>query len=120
MQPPATISGESESESVPSSPLILVGASVRAAARSAQIAGIPVIGIDLFGDTDTIAACQSHLRVSRFDQAAQIAENIPATEVMQVGGFEGENRLLGALQKRHTVLGPPQELRERLLQKSDQ
>ena len=38
--------------------LILHGASVRAAAQSAQAAGFAVFGIDLFGDTDALAACQ--------------------------------------------------------------
>ena len=62
MQPPATISGESEAETV-RSPLILVGASVRAAAQSAQTAGFSVIGIDLFGDTDTLRACDRYHRL---------------------------------------------------------
>lgn len=44
--------------------LLLVGASVRWAAQSAKKAGFHVIGMDLFGDTDTLSACDVFYRIS--------------------------------------------------------
>ena len=57
MQPPQATNVNLGSQG----PLILIGASVRAAAQSAARAGYQVTGIDLFGDTDTLQACESYL-----------------------------------------------------------
>ncbi len=43
--------------------VVLVGASIRAAAESAQRAGFLVTGVDLFGDTDTRAACDQFFQI---------------------------------------------------------
>lgn len=47
--------------------ILLVGASVRWAAQSSKNAGFSVIGMDLFGDTDTRAACEVFYRISPED-----------------------------------------------------
>ena len=47
--------------------ILLVGASVRWAAQSSKKAGFSVIGMDLFGDADTRAACDVFYRISAED-----------------------------------------------------
>ncbi|MFK8112340.1 MAG: ATP-grasp domain-containing protein [Rubripirellula sp.] len=66
--------------------IVLVGASVRAAAESAKRAGYTVIGIDLFGDTDTLAACDQHFFLSS-DFREQIQAACLNTPVLQVSGL---------------------------------
>jgi predicted ATP-grasp superfamily ATP-dependent carboligase len=101
------------------SPLLLVGLSVRALAQSAQRAGIPVVGIDLFGDKDARAACLAHYEVAgntvngqwSFDRAALIRQ--VARAVRRHGcrhwvagsGFEVQSELLSSLHPKLKLLG---------------
>jgi uncharacterized protein len=64
-------------------PIVLIGASVRAAAQSARRAGFRVTGVDLFGDVDTLAACEQHRLLSEI--TAQELRTAPL--VLQVGGL---------------------------------
>ena len=47
--------------------LCLLGASVRAAAQSAQRAGIQVFAVDRFGDKDTLEVSDAYLRLPDLD-----------------------------------------------------
>ena len=106
MQPPAhppMNMPQTESDRV-----ILVGASVRSAAESAKRAGKRVIGIDLFGDTDTLAACDQHLcfrSVTQRTSATAIAINrLRDVPVLVVGGL-GQKLSLPAILRRRAI-GP--------------
>lgn len=86
-------------------PLILVGASVRAAAQSARRAGVPVIGIDLFADRDTRQACDRCYRIDSVDELAPLLARVPPARLMQVGGLSGELPILQEAATRHRLLG---------------
>ena len=107
MQPPA----KSSATPRPASPLILVGASVRAAAESARRAGYRVHGIDLFGDRDTRAACSGYRSVSDLLSARE--PQLPEGDVVLVGGLRLENEILQKLGRRRIVAAPA-SLRQRL------
>ena len=102
MQPPARPLinvPPSESDEV-----ILVGASVRSAAESARRAGKRVIGIDLFGDTDTLAACDQHLCLRSIwqENSASAADigRLPDVPVLVVGGLAQKFPLPPTLRRR--------------------
>lgn len=86
--------------------IILLGASVRAAAQSARRGGFSVLGVDLFGDSDTLRACDRHELLDRSWQNEAIAKhiaNFPVTTnlpIIRVGGLgnmhlDGEFQSLG-------------------------
>lgn len=113
MQPPAELNlhwlhgGASEKQ------IALVGASVRAAAQSAQRAGFCVTGIDLFGDADTLQACRRHclIKDNQYDRLAQLCAGIP---LLQVGGLVSHQPLIQRLQRRSQLLGPSISVCDRL------
>ena len=99
MQPPepsATVEKENLSaiEPEPTKHLVLVGASVRAAAKSAKTAGLSVTGVDLFGDLDTRRYCD---RFATFDDLSTLTSEeldawlgtVPKGPFLQVGGLLG-------------------------------
>ncbi len=66
---------------------MLFGATVRAAAQSAKRAGFHVVGADLFGDTDTLDACDEHVLLrNTTDWQRLSAATQPALKLM-VGGI---------------------------------
>ncbi|MEM9365546.1 MAG: hypothetical protein AAGD07_06080 [Planctomycetota bacterium] len=89
--------------------VVFVGASVRWAARSASQAGYRVIGIDLFGDEDTRAACQAMHIVESPTELMRVAHGVADrtnATVETVGGFTGSR--FG----RHAAATPSGHLRE--------
>ncbi len=84
----------------------LIGASVRAAAESAKLGGFTVIGLDQFGDQDTLSACECHLLLDEAmhraailaspigNPIAQIGQEIP---LIPVGGLVGARQWLDDL-----------------------
>ncbi|QEG01119.1 ATP-grasp domain protein [Stieleria maiorica] len=73
-------------------PIVLVGASARAAAESAQIAGFSPIVIDQFGDRETVASAHQwhsldEIRVS--DTTAMLDRIVGDTPIAIVGGLQG-------------------------------
>ena len=84
----------------------LIGASVRAAAESARLAGFEVTGLDQFGDEDTRSACQRYLSLDgemlrRDDPASPIENSIARIgnemPLISVGGLSGSRRWLDSL-----------------------
>lgn len=67
--------------------VILVGASVRAAAESARRGGWEVIGIDLFGDCDTREHCVHFHQFVDLDRLREFDSVIPRVQVCVVGDF---------------------------------
>jgi uncharacterized protein len=86
-------------------PLTIVGASVRAAASSAQRAGFQPFAIDLFADRDLAAECQA-VRVERYplDFSAALAA-APAAPWIYTGGLENFPRLVDRLAAIRPLLG---------------
>ncbi|QDT11281.1 ATP-grasp domain-containing protein [Planctomycetes bacterium K23_9] len=77
MQPPQPPTDPTTIDlSLGENPLILIGASVRAAAQSANRAGFDVFGIDFFGDVDAQDACRWFASLEQIDQLSddQLAE----------------------------------------------
>lgn len=87
---------------------------------------MPVIGIDLFGDTDTRAACDRFVRLPAMGELPGLLRSLPPVPVMQVGGLAAEHELpdvrgplevggpLDAGANRQLVLGPSPQLRQKL------
>ncbi|MEM8669547.1 MAG: ATP-grasp domain-containing protein [Planctomycetota bacterium] len=91
MQPPEIHAGSQVSER-PS--LVLVGASVRAAARSATRGGYRVIGVDAFGDTDTRELCDEfYLWTGDDEPIAEIMRIAERCPVIQVGDIMQAEKL---------------------------
>jgi predicted ATP-grasp superfamily ATP-dependent carboligase len=86
-------------------PLIILGASARAAAQSAQRAGFSPHAIDLFGDAD-LRAIASVTQIQRYP-----AEFLPALAAapnapwMYIGGLENYPRLVARLARLRPLLG---------------
>ncbi|TWU39260.1 ATP-grasp domain-containing protein [Novipirellula artificiosorum] len=66
--------------------IILIGASVRAAAQSAVRAGIRVIGVDFFGDIDCRDCCERFILVRPDETDAQLNLRLPSLPRLSVGG----------------------------------
>ena len=87
-------------------PLILVGASVRAAARSARRAGFAPWAIDLFGDVDlrdetrTVLVCRNLA-----DDLVRLWPRTPRAPWLYTGGLENDPDLLDQLADSRRLLG---------------
>jgi predicted ATP-grasp superfamily ATP-dependent carboligase len=90
MQPPAPVTRSNDSSR---GPIVLVGASVRAAAESARRAGFAPIAIDQYGDRETIAASDRWhplCEVRRVGTAPGLGNGLPPeVPVAIVGGLDG-------------------------------
>ncbi len=128
MQPPASRNRESRCSCPAEKRIVLVGASVRAAAQSASRAGFCVTGIDLFGDRDTQAVCHQHFMVPKlggggsqgdpgtfhrvdFDTIVDACEGVP---VVEVGGLNAANLLFERLADLCPLLGAAADVRDQL------
>ncbi len=77
--------------------LILVGASVRAAAMSARRAGLSVWGADLFADED-LRQIGDARRIERYpEQLVELLEQAPPWPWMYTGAIENHRRLIDQL-----------------------
>lgn len=81
----------------PTKTVVLIGASIRAAAQSARRAGFQVVGIDLFGDQDCRDACQRYAMLDQTDDAAKMLNEYPSAPVVCVGGFADPASVLRSL-----------------------
>lgn len=97
MQPPAA--HRSYSKRLKSRPrrVVLIGASVRAAAQSAKRAGFLVTGIDLFGDTDARAACEQFFLLGDESLESKLAAHCSGFPSLLVGGTNHANDLVARL-----------------------
>ncbi|HJT35757.1 MAG TPA: ATP-grasp domain-containing protein [Pirellulales bacterium] len=90
--------------------LLILGASVRAAAQSAARAGFTPICGDLFGDADLRS--QHHCNVVRrypYD-LERIAQGCPAGPWLFTGGLENQPALVGRISAGRTLYGNPPEV----------
>ncbi|HWB08530.1 MAG TPA: ATP-grasp domain-containing protein [Pirellulales bacterium] len=92
--------------------LLILGASVRAAAQSAARAGMHPICGDLFFDADLPAAARGQVAASFPDDLLHIAEQAPAAPWMYTGGLENHPRLVARISRDRELLGTrPESLR---------
>ena len=88
-------------------PIVIVGASVRQFATSANSLGINCIAIDFFGDLETQSASQC-LTIRKFDELSELLRNklTGNSRLMIGGGLENQTRLLGDPLIQERLLGP--------------
>lgn len=86
-------------------PLLIVGASVRAAAQSAQRAGFSVAAIDLFADED-LAECARAVRCDAYPaDLPRLAASLPDGPWMYAGGLENYPRIVAEIATRRVLWG---------------
>ena len=85
--------------------LTIFGASVRAAAQSAQRAGFRPFAADLFADTDLQACCEC-VRLSDYpDELAQVLRRSPGYPWMYSGGLENHPLLVARMETLRPLYG---------------
>lgn len=94
--------------------LLILGASVRAAAQSAARAGVRSICGDLFADADLPNTADAHI-ASRFpSDLIRIADHAPHAPWMYTGGIENYPRLVARVTRGRELFGTPAEALERV------
>lgn len=91
--------------SSPPRSLLIVGASARAAAQSANAAGYNCFAIDLFSDVDTRACCKESVKVDRLEDAISAAGQFPAEALIYTGVMENRPDLLSQLSDQFPLAG---------------
>lgn len=93
--------------------LLILGASVRAAAQSAARAGMRPICGDLFFDADLPAFASGQVARSFPGDLLRISQHVPAAPWMYTGGLENYPRLVARIAAQRDLLGtPPESLRQ--------
>ncbi len=100
--------------------IILFGSSVRAAAESARRGGFGVVGIDLFGDTDTRRACDQFFLIADSGSGDQpeldrVLDDCAGLPMLMVGGFSQPQAWIDRLSTVCPQLGPSASIRSQLL-----
>jgi uncharacterized protein len=94
--------------------LVIVGASVRAAAQSAVRASFDVSGIDLFADQD-LAECATAVHCDDYPRGlAKLAEGAADGPWMYTGALENYPRLVDRIAAKRKLLGNPGEVLRRV------
>lgn len=96
------------------SSLLILGASVRAAAQSARRAEWQPIGGDLFGDADLTAICPTYVARRYPADLASIGSAAPPGPWLYTGGLENHPALVARISRTRTLLGNPPEVLRRL------
>src|SRR5262245_55466852 len=87
------------------SPILLVGASTRAAAHSALRGGLRPVCIDMFGDSD-LCATADVVQVDDYPRDIPAAlESFPEIPWMYTGGFENHPQIIERIATRARLLG---------------
>ena len=91
-----------------SPPLLITGASARAAAASASCAGWRPMAIDLFCDADLEAHPQERVAQGKYPSSiARLAHAMPPGPWMYTGGLENHPALVDAITQERELLGNP-------------
>jgi len=100
----------SELETKTAAPLLIVGASARAAAYSAVRSGLKPICADLFADED-LKAVAKVWTVNRYPQdLPEVVENIPNCPWMYVGALENHPQIIAEISAHRPLWGNPAEV----------
>jgi len=95
-------------------PLLLIGASVRAAAQSARRAGFEPFAIDLFGDRDLRQIAQSRIVTDYPHGIPAIARDMPEAPFLYTGALENSPEVLAELSLHRTLWGNDPRVIERV------
>lgn len=87
------------------SPLLIIGASVRAAAQSARRAGYEPLAIDLFGDRDLREIAQTRTSNNYPDDLPTLSETFGDAPFLYTGALENSPEILTDLCRRRTLWG---------------
>jgi len=87
------------------SPLLLIGASVRAAAQSARGAGFEPLAIDLFGDRDLRQVAQVQVSKDYPVDIPRIAGEMPDAPFLYAGAIENSPEVISELSRYRTLWG---------------
>jgi predicted ATP-grasp superfamily ATP-dependent carboligase len=90
-----------------SQPLLILGASARAAAQSATRAGLVPSAVDQFCDEDLRSCCTSHRAINYPDDLARIARELAESPWMYTGALENHPRLVDTIGATRTLYGNP-------------
>lgn len=90
--------------------LLILGASVRAAAQSASRTGCKVIAADQFADRDFRAICPEANAAIYPQGLVEFAMNAPESTWMYTGAMENYPELVEQISKRHRLLGNGEEV----------
>lgn len=91
------------------SPLLIVGASVRAAAESAVQAGFQPFAIDLFNDLDLTRLADCRLSVNYPFDLPELANEFPPMPFVYTGALENYPDVIAQISQRHHLFGNPPE-----------
>lgn len=86
-------------------PILIVGASARAAAESAVTAGFRVTAIDMFGDADLRRICEVHVPRRWPQDVARLAAELPPQPWMYTGALENWPTIIRRISARHEPRG---------------
>ncbi len=93
-----------------SPPLLVIGASCRAAAWSAQRAGLRVMALDLFGDRELQQRAEWRAIESYPDSIIRQVQALPAAPVVLVGGMENHPTIVEGIEQDRLVAGGGSEM----------
>lgn len=97
MQPPAAPNRPGNQGETSAGTVVLIGASIRSAAQSANQAGFRVLGLDHFGDIDTRQACQEFWILDEFATNPEAIRRFRKFPHFIVGGLNSAKDFLGLL-----------------------
>jgi predicted ATP-grasp superfamily ATP-dependent carboligase len=95
-------------------PLVIVGASARAAAQSALRSGFQPLCADMFADTDLAARCPVRGVETYPDGLADAVEAYPAAPWLYTGGLENHPALVDRMAACRPLLGNPGQVLRRV------
>lgn len=92
--------------------VLIVGCSVRAAAWSARRAGLRVVAVDQFGDSDLLEICEQHERVEedRWESVESLLNQDDVSAWFYTGGLENRPDLLRQWAELKPLWGNPEEV----------
>ena len=90
--------------------LIIVGASVRAAAQSAHRAGLIPVGCDLFADRDLREISETYRIKDYPREVLSLLDDLPNDRWMFTGAWENYPELVAQISKRRALLGNPEQV----------
>ncbi|MGB7323499.1 MAG: ATP-grasp domain-containing protein [Rubripirellula sp.] len=94
--------------------VLMIGASVRAAAQSASAGGYRVVGMDQFGDRDAVAACDEFAMLDDVDRVGELLGRYADVPLIQVGGLSEIQDWLGIHPAARARLSPSIEIQRQL------
>ncbi len=95
-------------------PLLIVGASVRAAAESAHAAGYQVKAIDLFSDQDLKEIADCRLSIQYPEDLHRLASEFANIPYLYTGALENYPEVLAKLSANHPLLGTGSDSMEKI------